>query len=338
MRDACRPLVTVLGASGFIGSAVTGALAARPVRLRLVARRPSVVPDGGAAEAEVLTADLTDPSELARTVAGADAVIHLVAHITGPATWRVADGDRLGERINLGVLLDLVDVLKARPHGGRPPIVIFAGSASQMCAPTAARLDGTEPDDPVTTYGRQKLAAERALKAATGDGVLRGVILRLPTVFGESLGSPGRDRGVVATMARHALAGQALTMWNDGGIERDLLYVDDAARAFAAALDHADALAGRHWLVGTGQRTRLADLFRAIADLVATATGQPPVPLVSVPPPREATVTDFQSYEIDSSAFRAATGWRPGANLADALAATVAAIAAAPHTIRTSGT
>jgi nucleoside-diphosphate-sugar epimerase len=338
MKAAPRPLVTVLGASGFIGSAVTTALAARPIRLRLVARRPSVVPGGGTAEAEVLAADLTDSGELARAVAGADAVVHLIAHITGPATWRVADGDHLGERINLGVLLDLLDVLKARPCGGRPPVLVFAGSASQMCAPTAQRLDGTEPDEPVTTYGRQKLAAERALKAATGDGVVRGVILRLPTVFGQSPGSPACDRGVVATMVRRALAGQALTMWNDGSIERDLLSVDDAARAFVAALDHADALAGRHWLVGTGQRTRLADLFRVIADLVGAVTGRPPVPLVSVPPPSEATVTDFQSYEIDSSAFRAATGWRPRADLADALARTVAAIAALPHTIRTSGT
>ena len=37
--DGHRPLVTVLGAAGFIGSAVVSALARRPVRLRLVSRR-----------------------------------------------------------------------------------------------------------------------------------------------------------------------------------------------------------------------------------------------------------------------------------------------------------
>ncbi|MFF7788120.1 NAD-dependent epimerase/dehydratase family protein [Streptomyces sp. NPDC007991] len=35
-----RPRIAVLGASGFIGSAISAELAERPVRLRTVARRP----------------------------------------------------------------------------------------------------------------------------------------------------------------------------------------------------------------------------------------------------------------------------------------------------------
>ncbi|MFD0661058.1 NAD-dependent epimerase/dehydratase family protein [Thermocatellispora tengchongensis] len=189
------------------------------------------------------------------------------------------------------------------------------------------RIDGTEPDAPVSVYGRHKLGAERALKQASAEGVLRGVVLRLPTVFGQGPASVAPDRGVCATMIRRALAGEPLTMWHDGTVERDLLYVEDAARAFLAALDHADALAGRHWVVGTGVGTPLRALFTRIAELVAAATGAPPVPVASVPAPPEAAATDSVGYAIDSSAFRAATGWRPEVSLDDGLAATVRAMA-----------
>ncbi|WP_234373188.1 NAD-dependent epimerase/dehydratase family protein [Streptomyces sp. H-KF8] len=65
-----RPLVVVLGASGFIGSPLTRALAGRPVRLRLVARRATPVPDGALAETEVRTTDLAAPGAIAEAVEG----------------------------------------------------------------------------------------------------------------------------------------------------------------------------------------------------------------------------------------------------------------------------
>jgi nucleoside-diphosphate-sugar epimerase len=65
-----------------------------------------------------------------------------------------------------------------------------------------------------------------------------------------------------------------------------------------------------------------------IADLVATHTGRPPVPVISVPPPDGVTVTDLRSMVVDSSAFRSVTGWAPQVPLRDALRRTVNALAA----------
>src|SRR5581483_11912046 len=96
-------------------------------------------------------------------------------------------------------------------------------------------------------------------------------------------------------------------------------HVSDVADAFVAALDHADALAGRHWLLGTGRGERLVDVFRTIAELVSVHTGRAPVPVVPVSPPPHATPTDTRSVVIDSTAFRSATGWRPRVPLRPAL-------------------
>ncbi|TDD54186.1 SDR family epimerase/dehydratase [Nonomuraea terrae] len=330
MTAADRPLVVVLGASGFIGSAVTRELAKRPVRLRTVARRPPLLPSAPVADVESRSADLTVKDRLAEAVRDADAVVHLVAALSGGKSWRGADDDPESERVNVGLVRDLVDVLADGTAGSTagPPAVLFAGTTAQAGATERIRIDGTEPDLPETAYDRQKLRAEEVVKKATAEGAVRGISLRLPTVFGHGADSTAADRGVVSAMARRALEGRPLTMWNDGSVLRDLLYVDDVVRAFAAALDNVEPLAGRHWLLGTGAARRLGDVFALIAEVVSEHTGLPPVPVTVVEPPAGAArSTDFHSVEVDSSAFRRVTGWRPEVPLREALTRTVAALA-----------
>jgi len=322
MTEHERPLVAVLGASGFIGSVVTAALAERPIRLRAVVRTRSVVPSGGAADLEVRTADLTDAGALEDAVDGADAIVHLVARTSGR---REPGAEAAGERVNVGVMRDLLDVLRKRPDtGGLAPVVVYAGSTSQVGVPPRTRLDGTETDRPEIPFDRQKLAAERLLLEAGAAGVVRGVSLRLPTAFGHSPVTGALDSGVLTFMTRRALAGEPITMWHDGTVQRDLLYVRDAVSALVAALDHADALAGRHWLVGTGVGSPLGEVFRTIAELAAERTGTEPVPVLSVEPPGTVSETDLRSVVIDAGAFRERTGWHPKADLREALRATVA--------------
>jgi nucleoside-diphosphate-sugar epimerase len=318
-------VVTVVGASGFIGSAVSALFASRGARLRLVTRRSCVVPPGAWDRVEVRKADLSQPGQLADAVAGSDVVVPLVM-FSADGRWRVSGGDEaVAERINVGVIQELADVLRA--EGGNP-IVVFPGSTSQVGLRSEARIDGSEPDDPATPYDRQKLAAERILVDATDEGVLRAVSLRLPTVFGPALAPGAGGQGVVTAMARRALAGLPLTVWDHGRAERDLLFVGDVAAAFGAAVDHADRLTGRHWPIGTGQGVTVLDLFTAIAGAVSARTGEAPVRVVLVPAPASATAVDSRSLTVDPSAFRAVTGWRPRVGLHDGLTRTVAALIA----------
>lgn len=322
------PRVVLLGATGFVGSAVLRELASMPLRLRAVARHAAPVPDDAVADVEVRTADLTEPGVMASVVADADIVVHTVAYIAGASTWRVSEGDTAAERVNVGLVRDLVAVLRDTERTGPPPAVLFTGAASQAGPVEAEVLDGSEEDRPVGEYDRQKLAAERVLMEAHAEGVVRGVSLRLPTVFGYGPLSTVRDKGVVTTMVRKAIAGDPITMWHDGTVRRDLLYVQDVARAVAVAIGHVDELAGKHWLLGTGEGRPLGGVFETVARLVSEETGKDPVPVTSVEPPAHAETGDFRSITIDASAFGTATGWRPATTLEDGLRATVAFAAA----------
>lgn len=331
--------ITVLGASGFLGSALTTALAARPVRLRVLARRPAFVPADARAEVTVHTADLADPAAdpdaVTAAVAGSDVVVNLLKH---SGDWRAADRDPVSERINVGTTRALVAALDARRRPGPAPLCVFAGTVSQVGVPPDRMLDGTEPDHPVTAYDRQKLDAERLLLAATAAGAVRGISLRLPTIYGQGPATHAPDVGVVAGMARRAIAGEALTMWADGAVRREFVHVEDTVAAFLAALDRPDRLAGRHWLVGSGQARTLRDALRTIAGSVAAHTGTPPVPVVSTPPPAHATATDLRSVAVDPTPFRVASGWTARVTLEEGVDRTVAALLADRGTVLHGGT
>lgn len=314
--------MSVLGASGYLGSVVVARLAQLPVRLRAVSRRRGPVPDQTVADVEVCPADLTDSRCLADAVADADVILHLGKHSGG---WRDADSPE-GERVNVGIVRDLTEILGRRRAAGPPPLVVFAATTSQVGRPPEHPMNGSEPDRPETAYDRQKLTAEGLLKAATEASVLRGVSLRLPTIFGQSWLSSVPDQGVVTAMARRAIAGRPLTMWHDGTVKRDLVYVEDAADAFLAAMREPQDLTGRHWLVGTGRHDTVGAVFRTVAASVAEHTGEPAVPVTSVPAPAHAPVIDFLSVTIDPAPFQLASGWHAQTALDEAVDRTVAAL------------
>ncbi|MFV8751436.1 NAD-dependent epimerase/dehydratase family protein [Nannocystaceae bacterium ST9] len=302
----------VTGASGFIGRAMLAGLHERGARVRAIARR--VEPSD--ADVEWIACDLSREPDWSALLEGVD----LVVHLAGQTSVREAERDPEADaRINVAPMLGL---LAAARRLADPPTVLMAGTETSAGLHRGV-LDDAIVDAPLTHYDAHKRLAELALAEAVGEGRVRGASLRLTTVYGPGPRPRADDRGVIDLMITRALAGRALSVYGSGEQQRDFVFVDDVVAAFVAAALHVDALAGDHYVIGSGRGLAIRAAFEQIADEIERATGMR-VPVVEVPPPADASPIDARSVVADSSRFSARTSWTPRVDFDEGLRRTIA--------------
>jgi len=178
-KQSLKPLVALTGATGFIGQYLLNELPKRGYRLRVLLRRPTMLPEGCAS---AVIGDLAKPYNMAEALSGVDAVIHS-AGIAGTMSGLPEDDYRL---FNTEATVKFARAAER----ARVKRFVFLSSIRAQSGPTA---DGvlTEEREPRPTdaYGRSKLAAEQGLAETRLDWVA----LRLALVYGP---------GVEGNMAR----------------------------------------------------------------------------------------------------------------------------------------
>jgi CDP-paratose 2-epimerase len=112
------------------------------------------------------------------------------------------------------------------------------------------------------------------------------------------------DQGWVAHFMLCALRRRPITIFGDGKQVRDVLYVEDLVDAFLLALERRAQVVGRAFNIGGGPDRALSPL--ELVDELERLDGRRA--LVSFDDWR---VGDPRWYVSDTSAFQAATGWRP---------------------------
>ena len=164
------PLVALTGATGFIGQYLLKELPRRGYRLRVLLRRPSMLPAGCAS---AVIGDLARAHNMAEALADVDAVIHSAG--VAPNMSGLPDDDyRLFNA-------DATLAFARAAQRAKVKRFIFLSSIRAQSGPTAP-FPLTEDHEPVPSdaYGRSKLEAERGLAGTDLDWVA----LRLALVYG----------------------------------------------------------------------------------------------------------------------------------------------------------
>ena len=214
-RPERAPLVALTGATGFIGQYLLKELPKRGYRLRVLLRRPTMLPSDCAS---AVIGDLARPYNMSEALTGVDAVIH-TAGIASTMSGIPEDDYRL---FNTEAT---VNFAKAAQRA-RVKRFIFLSSIRAQSGPTC---DGvlTEAREPCPTdaYGRSKLAAERGL----AEIALDWAALRLALVYGPGVG------GNMARLIKLARSPYPLPLAGLGS-EHSLLGLDNLVEAIAKVL------------------------------------------------------------------------------------------------------
>ncbi|SEO35023.1 Nucleoside-diphosphate-sugar epimerase [Salinihabitans flavidus] len=176
--------VVITGAAGFIGRHTVKAAREAGLSVRAVVRRAATAPEGWAAEdgIEVFEADLTKQPDLTAVFAGAEAVIHAAARMTGRAQEQCGDTLAVSEAV-LGAVL-----------AAQVKRVVLVGSITVHDVTALADFDRLSEATPLECdparrdgYAAAKLAQEELFQATAQMGEFSLSVLRPGAVYG-----PGR--------------------------------------------------------------------------------------------------------------------------------------------------
>ena len=237
----------------------------------------------------------------------------VVLHLAGQVAVTTSVEDPLGDHeVNVQGTLNLLEAV--RRHA--PEAVVLFASSNKVYGHVDpfpwGGVDERQPVRPASPYGVSKAAADwYCLDYARTYG-LRTVVFRQSCIAG-----PGQigveDQGWLAWFARRIAAGEPITLFGSGHQRRDVLHVDDCCRAYEAAVERIERVAGEAFNLGGGL-DHVISLRQAIEALGCRPHG---TPTVEQAPARNGDQLDFW---CDITKARALLDWHPCLDLQHVLA------------------
>ena len=299
-----RPLIALTGATGFIGQCLLRELPRRGYRLRVLLRRPSVVPLDAAS---AVVGDLARPQNMAAALADVDAVIHSAGLAHAMSGLPEDDYRMLNTEATIGLA-------RAAQRAGAKRFIFLSSIRAQAGAAADHTLTEDLAPQPTDAYGRSKLAAEQGLAALDLDWVA----LRLVLVYGAGV------KGNMAELLRFARSPYPLPL----GLlraRRSLLSLDNLVAAVDAVLAAPGRLQ-RPLIVADPKALTIPEMIAAVRGGLGRRPGLIPVPLALLEAALRATGQSevYQrlagSLVADPSAL-SRLGWTPSVTTPEGLAA-----------------
>jgi len=249
-----RP-AAIVGAAGFLGSALAQNLGAGGIPVAEFTRTTPFLTVSGTPAAGLLEA-------------------HTVFWLASNINPAIAEAKPQRVREDFATFVSMLRIFEQLAE---PPRIVLLSSGGAVYDPTVAPPHSeNSPVNPRSAYGRAKLELERLMH---GSGLNPGnaVAVRVSNAYGP--GQPAvSGQGVISYWMRALAAGEPITILGNPATTRDFVYIDDIAEALVAVHGHRGPLPAA-LNIGAGVPTsleELADLVREVAGADCEIRHQPP--------------------------------------------------------------
>ncbi len=220
--------ILVLGGNGFIGSHIVDRLLNEGYAVRIFDRSANRWQPPHP-QVDYFIGDFGDAPMLAEAMQGVDAVVHSIS-TTVPSTSNLDPiADIQSNLVNSVRLMQMMAMARVKR------LVFISSGGTVYGVPQQLPVAETHPLNPICSYGVVKLAIEKYMGMFEHLHGVETLILRASNPFGPRQGHGG-VQGAVATFMQKVMADEKITIWGDGSVRRDYLYVADLACLCAKAI------------------------------------------------------------------------------------------------------
>ncbi|MEU5278720.1 NAD(P)-dependent oxidoreductase [Streptomyces asoensis] len=246
----------MLGATGYLGTHITRALAEDGAQVTILSRRP---PDASLQKRITVQLLPQRPSAAALAAALADSEAQVVINAAG-----VTQGD-IRAMVQSNVRLARYVLGAAATVPGRPRVVHIGSAAEYGTQPEGSAVTEVTACSPFGAYGRTKLAATDAVLEAIDEGAIRGTVLRVFNPVGPMSPAGSVLGGVGAQLAHQRTLPNPQVETGPLDACRDFVDVRDVASAVLLAVTHEASPPVVN--IARGEAVGVRDLVRRLVEL-----------------------------------------------------------------------
>ena len=306
-------VVSITGANGYIGSALTRELEKYSLKIIRISRKQLTPKDG----VEDWVLDLNKKSSWIKIVNRSDIIFHLSGNTS------IYDAEKDPKESLISTLFPIIQLINASKKLSRIPRVIFSSTATVYGLTEVLPVLETKRPSPITVYDLHKFFAEQQLLVASSSNIIDAISLRLANVYGPSpTESLSQDRGILSKITKRRFALKNLQIYGNGDYLRDYIYIDDVVNAFlhASVMDY-DILLNKNQIslnVASGKGTPVKEVFELISREIEKITGIRG-DIENVAWPEEVNEIEKRNYIGSIELIKSLTGWQPSVSLEEGI-------------------
>lgn len=198
-----------------------------------------------------------------------DIVYHLIS-TSIPATSNMAIEKDLNENVIMTTKL-----LEACVKNNVKKVVFISSGGAVYGKEAGVPLKENAPTNPISSYGIQKITIEKLLYLYNYLYGLDYRVVRLSNPYGPYQ-RPNGKLGVITTFIDNIIKNKPLTVYGDGTVVRDFIYVDDAVNAIVniAEGDGIDKQGNTHKIfnVGCGEGRSINEIIKELENVFGIET------------------------------------------------------------------